>query len=121
VDAADGAVEEVSRIVRQIRRRWPKVRILLRADSGFARDGLMAWCEANGVHFVFGLPKNDRLIAAIKGELTIRLKLLTIGALVSISVRRIKIAMASGCPLAITWRLAAARLAAAANARASPA
>jgi hypothetical protein len=55
VDAADGAVEEVARIVDQIRRRWPKVRILLRADSGFARDELMAWCEANGVHFVFGL------------------------------------------------------------------
>jgi hypothetical protein len=52
---------------------------------------------------------------------TIRLKLLKIGALVRISVRRIKIAMASGCPVAISWGLAAARLAAAANARASPA
>ena len=69
VDAAAGAVEEVARIVGQIRRRWPKVRILLRADSGFARDELMAWCEANGVHFVFGLAKNDRLIAAIKDAL----------------------------------------------------
>jgi Transposase DDE domain group 1 len=43
------------RIVAQIRRRWPKVRILVRADSGFARDELMAWCEASGVHFLFGL------------------------------------------------------------------
>jgi hypothetical protein len=252
VDAADGAVEEVARIVGQIRRRWPEVRILLRADSGFARDELMAWCEANAVHFVFGLAKNDRLIAAIKDELaaaektsrrtgkparrfkqfkwttrkswsrerrvvakaewtqgeanprfivtslkraeckprylyekvycargdmenrikecqldlyadrtstatmranqlrlwfysmayvllcalrrigleqtnfakatcgTIRLKLLKIGALVRISVRRIKIAMASACPVAITWGLAASRLVAAANARASP-
>jgi hypothetical protein len=253
VDAADGAVEEVARIVGQIRRHWPKVRILLRADSGFARDELMAWCEASGVHFVFGLAKNDRLIAAIKDALeaaektsrrtgkparrfkqfkwttrkswsrerrvvakaewtqdeanprflvtsltraeckarylyekvycargnmenrikecqldlyadrtstatmranqlrlwfasmaylllcalrriglektnfakatcgTIRLKLLKIGALVRISVRRIKIAMASACPAAVSWALAAARLAAAANARASPA
>jgi hypothetical protein len=253
VDAADGAVEEVARIVRQIRSRWPKVRIVLRADSGFARDELMAWCEANGVHFVFGLAKNDRLIAEIKDELaaaekksrrtgkparcfkqfkwttrtswsrerrvvakaewtqgeanprfivtsleraackarylyekvycargdmenrikecqldlyadrtstatmganqlrlwfysmayvllcalrrigldktnfakatcgTIRLKLLKIGALVTISVRRIKIAMASGCPVAVTWGLVATRLAAAANARGSPA
>jgi hypothetical protein len=253
VDAATGAVEEVARIVGQIRRRWPKVRILLRADSGFARDELMAWCEANGVHFVFGLAKNDRLIAAIKDVLaaaektsrrigkparrfkqfqwttrkswsrerrvvakaewthdeanprflvtsltraeckarylyekvycargdmenrikecqldlyadrtstatmranqlrlwfasmayvllcalrriglektsfakatcgTIRLKLLKIGALVRISVRRIKIAMASACPASASWALAAARLAAAANARASPA
>jgi Transposase DDE domain group 1 len=253
VDAADGAVEEVARIVGQIRSRWPKVRIVLRADSGFARDELMAWCEANGVHFVFGLAKNDRLIAEIKDELTaaekksrrtgkparrfkqfkwttrtswsrdrrvvakaewtqgeanprfivtsltraeckarylyekvycargdmenrikecqldlyadrtstatmranqlrlwfysmayvllcalrrigldktnfakatcgtIRLQLLKIGGLVTISVRRIKIAMASGCPAAVTWGLVATRLAAAANARGSPA
>jgi hypothetical protein len=253
VDAADGAVEQVARIVGQIRQRWSKVRILLRADSGFARDDLMTWCEAKGVHFVFGLAKNDRLVAAIKDELeaaekisrrtgqparrfkqfkwtthkswsrerrvvakaewtqgeanprfivtsltrteckarylyenvycargdmenrikecqldlyadrtsaatmranqlrlwfasmayvllcalrriglkktnfakatcgTIRLKLLKIGALVTISVRRIKIAMASGCPVAATWGLAATRLVAAANARASPA
>ena len=52
-----------------IRRRWPLVRILVRADSGFAREELMAWCEANGVHFLFGLAKNDRLIAEIKTEL----------------------------------------------------
>jgi hypothetical protein len=253
VDAADGAVEEVARIVGQIRSHWPKVRIVLRADSGFARDELMAWCEANDAHFVFGLAKNDRLIAEIKDELaaaektsrrtgkparrfkqfkwttrtswsrerrvvakaewtqgeanprfivtsltrteckarylyekvccargdmenrikecqldlyadrtstatmganqlrlwfysmayvllcalrrigldktnfakatcgTIRLKLLKIGALVTISVRRIKIAMASGCPVAVTWGLVATRLAAAANARGSPA
>ena len=67
--AADGSVEEVARIVDQIRLRWPKVRIVLHADSGFARDELMAWCEANDVHFVFGLAKNDRLIAEIKVEL----------------------------------------------------
>src|ERR1700738_644399 len=69
IDAAAGAVEEVARIVAQIRRRWPLVRILLRADSGFAREELMAWCEANGVHFLFGLAKTDRLIAEIKAEL----------------------------------------------------
>jgi Transposase DDE domain group 1 len=253
VDAAAGAVEEVARIVAHIRRRWPHVRILVRADSGFARDELMAWCEANGVHFLFGLAQNDRLNAEIKSELaqaeaksrrtgkparyfkdfrwttrrswsrerrvvakaeftkdeanprfvvtslsrseckakylyeklycargdmenrikecqldlyadrtstatmranqlrlwfasmayvllcalrriglhhtpftdascgTIRLKLLKIGALVRISVRRIKIAMASGCPAARIWGCAAVRLAAAANARGSPA
>jgi Transposase DDE domain group 1 len=252
VDAAAGSIEEVARIVGQIRNRWPNVRILLRADSGFARDELMAWCEANGVHFVFGLAKNDRLIAEIKDELavaekmsrrtgkparrfkqfkwmtrtswsrerrvvakaewtqseanprfivtsltraeckgrylyekvycargdmenrikecqldlhadrtstatmqanqlrlwfysmayvlmcalrrigldktnfakatcgTIRLELLKIGARVVISVRRIKISMASACPVATTWALAASRLVAAANARGSP-
>ena len=253
LDAADGAVEEVARIVAHIRERWPKVRILVRADSGFAREELMAWCEAHGVHFLFGLAKNPRLIAKISSEMaraeaksrrtgkparcfkdfrwttldswsrerrvvakaeftagaanprfvvtslkrseckakylyekvycargdmenrikecqldlyadrtstatiqanqlrlwfasmayvlmcavrrigldhtpyakascgTIRLKLLKIGALVRISVRRIKIAMASGCPAAATWDIAALRLNAAARARASPA
>jgi hypothetical protein len=253
VDAASGSVEEVARIVAHIRRHWPQVRILLRADSGFARDDLMAWCEAHDVHFLFGLAKNDRLIAEIQSELTtaeersrrtgkparcfkdfrwmtrkswsyerrviakaewtqgeanprfvvtsltrreckakklyekvycargdmenrikecqldlyadrtstatmranqlrlwlasmayvllcalrrialgqthlanatcgtIRLKLLKVGALVRTSVRRIKIAMASACPAADIWGLAAIRLAAAASARASPA
>src|SRR5438105_4070723 len=253
VDAADGAVEAVARIVAQIRRCWPHVRILVRADSGFARDELMAWCEANGVHFLFGLAQNERLVAMIADELaqaaaksrrtgkparyfkefrwqtrrswsrerrviakaeftgeeanprfivtsltrsecrpkylyekiycargemenrikecqldlyadrtstatmranqlrlwfasmayvllcalrriglhhtrfdnascgTIRLKLLKIGALVSVSVRRIKIAMASGCPTAAVWGNAALRLNAAATARGSPA
>jgi len=252
IDAAAGSVQEVARIIAQIRRWWPRVRILLRADSGFARDDLMAWCEANGVDFLFGLAKNERLIAEIKTELeraatksrrtgrperrfkdfmwttrnswdrrrrvvakaewtqgeanprfvvtsltrdeckakhlyekvycargdmenrikecqldlyadrtstatmranqlrlwfysmayvllcatrriglhdtefakatcgTIRLKLLKIGALVHVSVRRIKVAMASGCPAAQVWGLAATRLGAAANARASP-
>jgi len=253
VDAAAGVVKEVARIVAHIRRRWPHVRILLRADSGFARDDLMRWCEANGVQFLFGLAQNDRLIAEIASELaraeaksrrsgkparyfkeftwrtrrswsrerrvvakaeftegeanprfvvtslkraeckpkylyeklycargemenrikecqldlyadrtstatmranqmrlwfasmayvllcalrriglhhtpftdascgTIRLKLLKIGAIVRVSVRRIKIAMASACPAAQVWGLAAIRLAAAAKARASPA
>ena len=253
IDAAAGAVEEVARVVARIRARWPRTRILLRAGSGFAREDLMAWCEANGVDFVLGLQKNERLIAAIKDELaqaeaksrrtgrperrfksfmwttraswsrrrrvvakaewtkgeanprfvvtslrrdecrakhlyeeaycargdmenrikecqldlyadrtsaatmranqlrlwfhsmayvllcalrriglrdtefaqascgTIRLKLLKIGALVRISVRRIKIAMASACPAAQDWGRAAIRLALAALARASPA
>jgi len=252
-DAAAGAVQEIARMVAQIRRRWPHVRILVRADSGFAREELMAWCEANGVHFLFGLQKNDRLVAEIADELaqaeaksrrtgkparyfkdfrwttrrswsrvrrvvgkaefttdeanprfivtsltraecrpkylyeklycargdmenrikecqldlyadrtstatmranqlrlwlasfayvllcavrriglhhtpfanascgTIRLKLLKIGALVRVSVRRIKIAMASSCPAAAAWGCAAVRLNAAASARGSPA
>jgi hypothetical protein len=69
IDAADGAVEEVARIVAHIRKRWPKVRILVRADSGFAREELMAWCEANGVHFLLGLAKNNRLIGKITTEM----------------------------------------------------
>jgi hypothetical protein len=57
IDASAGSVEEVARVVGHIRSRWPQVRILLRADSGFAREELMAWCETNNVHFLFGLAK----------------------------------------------------------------
>jgi len=253
IDAAAGAVEEVARVVARIRARWPRTGILLRADSGFAREELMAWCEANSVDFLFGLARNERLVGEIAAELelaaargqrtgrperrfktfmwrtrrswsrsrrvvakaewtkgeanprfvvtslrrnackakhlyekvycargemenrikecqldlyadrtsaatmranqlrlwfhsmayvllcamrriglhdtafaqatcgTIRLKLLKIGALVRISVRRVKIAMASACPAALDWRRAAIRLALAALARASPA
>jgi hypothetical protein len=60
-DAAAGAVEEVSRIVSQVRERWPRTRIVLRADSGFCREELMGWCETNRVDYVFGLARNQRL------------------------------------------------------------
>ena len=60
-DASAGAVEEVRRIVAQLRERWPKVKIVLRADSGFCREELMGWCEANHVDYVFGLARNQRL------------------------------------------------------------
>jgi hypothetical protein len=253
IDASAGSVEQVARIVAQIRARWRQVRILLRADSGFAREALMAWCEENRVDYIFGLARNTRLVAMIEAELaaakavaedtgrparrfrdfkwstldrwsrrrrvvakaewttgeanprfvvtslkrsecgarelyediycargdmenrikecqldlyadrtsaatmranqlrlwfasmayillcalrrigladtafadatcgTIRLKFLKIGALVRLSVRRIKIAMASACPVAEDWGRAARRLADAAKARASPA
>jgi hypothetical protein len=69
IDGAAGALEETARIVAQIRAAWPDVRIIMRADSGFARDALMAWCEAEGVDFIFGLAKNARLNRAIGEEL----------------------------------------------------
>jgi hypothetical protein len=69
IDASAGAVEETARIVAQIRARWPEVGIVLRADSGFAREALMSWCEANGVDFLFGLAKNERLVTEIAAEL----------------------------------------------------
>lgn len=252
IDASAGSAALIERIVRQIRMRWPYVRILLRAASGFAREALMAWCEENRVDYLFGLARNARLVAMIEVELaaakamadktggparrfkdfrwstldswsrrrrvvakaewtkdeanprfivtslkrtevgarrlyediycargemenrikecqldlyadrtsaatmranqlrlwfasmayllvsalrriglaetifadatcgTIRLKLLKIGALVRVSVRRIRIAMASACPTAAEWGHAAHRLARAANVRATP-
>jgi len=69
IDGSAGSVEEVARIVAQIRARWPRTRILLRADSGFCREALMAWCEQNRVDFVFGLARNPRLVEEIAVEL----------------------------------------------------
>ena len=69
IDAAAGSVEEVARITGLIRKRWPKVKIILRADSGFARNALMSWCEANKVDYVFGLARNARLEARVAGAL----------------------------------------------------
>ena len=69
IDGSAGAVEEVARIIAQIRARWPRTRILLRADSGFAREALMRWCEMNRVDFVFGLARNARLVEEIAVEL----------------------------------------------------
>ena len=246
-------MKHLKRIVTQLREAWPAVKVVIRADSGFRREELLRWCEDNGVDYVFGLAKNERLSAKIASELelaaatsrrsgrperrfksflwrtrttwsrkrrvvakaectqgeanprfvvtsltrgacesrylyekvycargdmenrikecqldlyadrtsaatmranqlrlwfhsmayvllcalrriglndtefasatcgTIRLKLLKIGALVRISVRRIRIAMGSACPVAQDWGRAANRLRAAANARASPA
>jgi Transposase DDE domain group 1 len=69
IDSAAGALEEVQRIVARIRRCWPEVRIVLRGDSGFCRDHIMSWCEANNVQFAFGLAKNKRLNRIVGGEL----------------------------------------------------
>jgi hypothetical protein len=70
IDAAAGAVAEVERIIAQIRMRWPRIKIVLRADSGFARDELMAWCETKGVDYLFGLARNERLVGQIVAELS---------------------------------------------------
>jgi len=69
VDAGHGALEEVERIVGQIRERWPRVRIIVRGDGGFCRNDLMHWCEENGVGYLLGLAKNSRLNAIIGHQL----------------------------------------------------
>ena len=69
IDGAAGADVELARIVGRLRESWPRVRILVRADSGFAREWLMAWCEANGVDYVLGLARNDRLAKEIEGHM----------------------------------------------------
>jgi hypothetical protein len=70
IDASAGAKEEIAWMVAQLRESWPDVDVWLRADSGFCREELMAWCEDHGVHYVFGLARNPRLEAAIADELS---------------------------------------------------
>jgi len=69
IDASTGALTELQRIIEIIRHRWPEVPIVIRGDSGFCREHIMAWCEAHDVDYLLGLAKNERLLAAIAEEL----------------------------------------------------
>jgi hypothetical protein len=68
-DQSAGATEVLAHLVQRIRERWPEVEIIVRGDSGFAREELMKWCEKNNVFYLFGLAKNPRLLKKIGKEL----------------------------------------------------
>jgi hypothetical protein len=69
IDASAGSVKQVAWIIERIRQQWPHVQIILRGDSGFCRENLMAWCEQNHVDYVFGLARNKRLTKILGREL----------------------------------------------------
>ena len=69
IGPAEGTVDELARIIGQIRQSWPDVGITIRADSGFSRDDIMSWCEEQGVDYVLGLARNARLEQAIEAEM----------------------------------------------------
>jgi Transposase DDE domain group 1 len=69
IDASAGSLEEIERIVPQIRKAWPRTQIILRADSGFCREGLIAWCEKHAVDYVFGFARNRRLRRKIAAQM----------------------------------------------------
>jgi DDE family transposase len=69
IDPAKGALTDLQRVVAQIRKKWRRVPILVRGDSGFCRDAIMDWCERQGIDYVFGLAKNPRLLKEIAQEL----------------------------------------------------
>jgi hypothetical protein len=69
IDGAAGSVEALSMIVSRVRERWPRTRIVMRGDSGFCREEIMAWCEREGVCYIFGIAQNARLNAIIREEL----------------------------------------------------
>ena len=64
-DGSAGSIEELERIVGQLRRRWPKTRIHIRGDSGFCRESIMKWCEEHDIDYVLGLARNPRLVRAL--------------------------------------------------------
>ena len=68
IDSSFGALDEIERITAHLRATWPKVRIILRGDSGFCREPIMVWCEAHGVDYLFGLARNARLEKVIDVE-----------------------------------------------------
>ena len=68
-DGSAGSIEELERIVGQLRRRWPKTRIHIRGDSGFCRESIMKWCEAHDIGYVLGLARNPRLVRALGAQM----------------------------------------------------
>ncbi len=66
IDASEGSLDVLKLLVKKIRRKWPRVSILVRADSGFCRETLMSWCESQGIDYLFGLAKNSRLLKRIR-------------------------------------------------------
>jgi len=69
IDASADSVEELEPLLARIRQFWPAVKILLRGDGGFCRERLMAWCERDGMDYVFGLAQNDRLKKQIEPQM----------------------------------------------------
>ena len=69
VGPAEGTIDELDRIVSQIRQSWPEVEIMIRADSGFCRDDILSWCEEHGVDYVLGVARNGRLEQMIASEM----------------------------------------------------
>ncbi len=69
IDASQGTVEELEFIVTRLRKQWPRVQIIVRADGGFCREEILCWCEENRVDYVIGLAKNKRLLKAIGKQL----------------------------------------------------
>lgn len=69
IDGAFGAKDELERIIKKIREKYPNVIIRIRGDGGYCRDEIMTWCEGNNCHFIVGMPKNTRLTKIIEEEM----------------------------------------------------
>jgi hypothetical protein len=63
IDPSEGAGEELERIIGGMRDKWPEMRIIGWGDSEFCREGVMSWCEGNGVDYVFGKSRPMKSVA----------------------------------------------------------
>jgi hypothetical protein len=63
IDPAKHAWAILAKLVSALRERWPEVKIILRADSGFCRWKMLRWCESHQVDYIVGIAKNERLKA----------------------------------------------------------
>ena len=61
----------LGKILERLRRRFPQIRLRVRGDSGFCRDGLMCWCEEQHVDYIFGLAGNAVLKRIVRGSLRV--------------------------------------------------
>ena len=61
IDGAKHAWAILALLVKRLRREWPDLRIILRADSGFCRHKMLTWCDRNDVGYIVGLAKNRRI------------------------------------------------------------
>lgn len=68
-DAASGVVAALEKILPGIWKRCKRARIIVRGDSGFCREEILAWCEAYGVYYCLGLPKNPVLVERLQPAL----------------------------------------------------
>jgi hypothetical protein len=67
IDAAKHSAGILKLLVKRLREIWPKVRIIVRADSGFCRQRLLNWCDRSDVSYVIGLARNDVLLRKAAG------------------------------------------------------
>jgi hypothetical protein len=68
-------LDRLRRLVRRIRRHWPNTRLTIRGDSHYGRPEVMAWCEANGLDYIFGLSGNavlDRLVEPLADRVRVQ-------------------------------------------------
>jgi hypothetical protein len=102
VDPADGALEELQRVIGLIRKEWPNTRILVRGDSAYAREEILM--QAFRHHCLSRTSFSQATVG------TIRLNFLKLGARITVSVRRILIAITSACPFQDIFSIAYSRI-----------